>query len=342
MEGVLLSAFRPASGGPGSLLWLVPLLAVAGCIRPSARTTALKDLEQTPWDHAWGDAERVAFSVNGEKVTYRDYYRRVFEKVGLKTLMVELVDEELFRQEARRLGVEVSSAEVEHAVGRFLEGMAQERGGIEKLTEFYAARGITLEELRGDLASNLKAEVLRRKVTKALRRVDDPTLREYYEKTYKRKRYFARHIAYSFQPSPGESEKDLGRLKLQAYDRAVRAAELVRGGADFATLAKMESDEPLTAPRGGDLGAISEASPLPAEFKEVIFALAPLEVSAPVENPRFAGFHVFQVTEIVASESFVTCVDEMKKELEEKEPPPEEIARAVDRLRSRARITWGE
>ena len=318
------------------LLWMGTLVA-AGCVPMRARNAALEDLANSPCD----EADRIVVTVNGTTITHGDFYRKVVDKVGMMSLLTRILDEELFRQEADRLGVTVSDEETEEAVQSFLAGMAREKGGMDKVVDMYASGGISLEEIRRELAPNLRIEVLMRKVTKALRKIGDEDLRKYYERSYKRKRYITRHIAYSFSPPEGEAQADEGRLKLLAYNRAARAARLVREGADFATLARMESDDQVTSALGGEFGAVSEDLPLPPEFKEAIFALRPMEVSEPIENPRYPGFHVFQVTGVVPSESFVTCVDKMRNELEEREPAAEELSKVLESLRDRARFEWG-
>ena len=60
----------------------------------------------------------------------------------------------------------------------------------------------------------------------------------------------------------------------------------------------------------------------------------------PGETPQAPGYHVFQVTDICPRESFVDCVDKMKKELHDREPAPQEMEEAVKVLRARAAIDY--
>ena len=335
--------------GVCGVLGLLSLLCVSamqsGCLRPrqvsleDSQPEVLRDLAATPCE----EADAVLVTVNGQPLTRGEFYRRVTAKLGTKTLLMEILDEELFLQEAEKQGISLSDEEIADASERFLEGMAQETGGVEKMIAEYRARGVSLEELKRDLAGSVRTELLRREVAKSMRKVDDETLRKYYEQTYKKERYETRHIAYSFAPPTGQSYSDIEPLKLQAYQKARRAVDLVREGQDFAEIAKFESDDKMTAQLGGALPPVSEDSRLlPPAFREVIFALEPGEVSEPVENPERPGFHIFQLTKVLPSQSFPECEGRMRRELLEREPSPQEVDEVLRALRGRAAIDWPE
>ena len=93
-----------------------------------------------------------------------------------------------------------------------------------------------------------------------------------------------RHIL--LKPSEVVSETDAKNHLLQLKDR-------LDHGADFAELAKLHSQD-ASAPRGGDLGWISPGDTLP-EFEEALNALAPGQVSEPVQT-QF-GWHLIQLIE---------------------------------------------
>jgi peptidyl-prolyl cis-trans isomerase SurA len=75
----------------------------------------------------------------------------------------------------------------------------------------------------------------------------------------------------------------------------IRQLELrLRGGEDFATLALANSQDTLSAARGGDLGWINQGDTVP-EFEEAMNSLAPGEISQPVKTEF--GWHLIQVQE---------------------------------------------
>lgn len=79
-----------------------------------------------------------------------------------------------------------------------------------------------------------------------------------------------------------------------ATSRANALYARVLAGEDFARVARESSEDPATAPKGGDLGPLREGTVEPTFF-EAAAALAPGEVSKPVVTPF--GVHVLQAIE---------------------------------------------
>ena len=78
-----------------------------------------------------------------------------------------------------------------------------------------------------------------------------------------------------------------------ARQRLARLRERIVGGADFAELAKVHSDDP-SATKGGELGWLSPGDTVP-EFERVLNQLRDNEISGPVQS-QF-GWHLMQVQE---------------------------------------------
>ena len=76
--------------------------------------------------------------------------------------------------------------------------------------------------------------------------------------------------------------------------RIEQLSQRIRGGGDFATLARSNSQDTLSAARGGDLGWVSPGELVP-QFEEAMDALLPGEVSDPVKTEF--GWHLIQVTD---------------------------------------------
>src|SRR5690606_36970016 len=89
-------------------------------------------------------------------------------------------------------------------------------------------------------------------------------------------------------PKPTREEKQ------QYRDRAEELRKQVAEGADFATIARLYSQDPGSAPYGGDLG-FNTRDGFVKEFSAVAFRLKPGELS-PVFESEF-GFHFLEVLE---------------------------------------------
>jgi len=98
----------------------------------------------------------------------------------------------------------------------------------------------------------------------------------------------ARHILVKLPPNPDDAAK--AKAKADAED----LLKQVRAGGDFEALAKNHSQDPGSAPKGGDLGFFPRGRMVPA-FDAAAFALEPGTVSDLVETPF--GFHIIKVEE---------------------------------------------
>jgi peptidyl-prolyl cis-trans isomerase C len=83
------------------------------------------------------------------------------------------------------------------------------------------------------------------------------------------------------------------RTEEEARAKADDLEKKLKTGADFATLARTDSDNPQSAAKGGDLGEISLNDPkLPASIRTAIAGLQSGQISEPVQIP--SGFYIFK------------------------------------------------
>ncbi|MGA2435589.1 MAG: peptidyl-prolyl cis-trans isomerase [Bryobacteraceae bacterium] len=85
----------------------------------------------------------------------------------------------------------------------------------------------------------------------------------------------------------------------------------MKGGADFAELAKKNSEDPGSAANGGDLGWIQRGQTVP-EFEKAAFTLAPKDLSGIIKTQY--GFHIVQVLE--KQEARLRPFEEVKGQIE--------------------------
>jgi peptidyl-prolyl cis-trans isomerase D len=100
----------------------------------------------------------------------------------------------------------------------------------------------------------------------------------------------ASHVLFKVKATPDAKE---GHPEEEAKRLAQELLERLKKGADFAALAKKESEDKGSAAGGGDLGCFGRGSMQP-EFDNAAFSLAPGETtSEPVRTQ--AGYHVIRV-----------------------------------------------
>lgn len=259
------------------------VIAIAAVIVVLAGTYVLAETRpnlpptpSTPFSMTTGEApviggaapnEKVVMRVNGDPVTERefnDFLEQAPEQTrafynspeGRPMLAQQLIKFKALEQEARRLGV-ASDAE---AQTRIKEAAAQ-------IMAAYALQ-------------------------KMIKTPSDERVRAEFEKE---KGQFSSvdlsHILIAFQgaqapPRPGHPQITLQ----QAMQKAQQIETKLKGGADFATLAKQESDD-ASAQAGGRIGEVTPAG-LPPEVQQSVAALREGQVSAPVRSPY--GIHIFK------------------------------------------------
>lgn len=121
--------------------------------------------------------------------------------------------------------------------------------------------------------------------------VSDAEIRAYYNEhkdDFKRGRTARLTVAY-LPTAAGEAD----RQAVVQHALQLRQ-QIVSGGGDFATLARSESSDSVSARQGGDLGTVRKGQ-MVAAFDSAVWALPVNEVSQPVRT-QF-GYHLVQVTE---------------------------------------------
>jgi peptidyl-prolyl cis-trans isomerase D len=135
----------------------------------------------------------------------------------------------------------------------------------------------------------------------------------------------ARHILLMTQ---GKSDAE----KKAALSKAQDLLKQVKGGADFAELAKKNSQDPGSAQNGGDLGFIVRGQTVP-EFEKFAFSAKPKEISGIVTTEY--GYHIIQALE--KEPARVKPFEEVKGSIEEqlkKQGVNEKMQAAADQARA--------
>jgi peptidyl-prolyl cis-trans isomerase C len=161
---------------------------------------------------------------------------------------------------------------------------------------------------------------------------DESFLKGYYE-AHKGEfeQVHAHHILIRAQGSPlplTPGQKDLTDAEALAKAQEIRK-KLVEG-ADFATLARAESNDGGSKTKGGDLGFLRHGQIIPS-FEESLFSLPVGEISQPVKTNY--GYHIIRVDEKKPTRTF----EEMRPELE-RNLQNEANRKAIDDLKAKSKI----
>ncbi len=171
---------------------------------------------------------------------------------------------------------------------------------------------------------NLMATTLANQLGKNLQ-ISEADVRGFYQAHIKEyETVHARHILIRMQGStvplrPGHTELS----DAEALTKAQEIRKQLQDGADFATLAKTESDDAGSGAVGGELPPFGHRQ-MVAPFETAAFALKPGELSEPVKSPF--GYHII----LVVSHD-TKPFEEVRAELEAK-MKPEESQKAVNKL----------
>jgi peptidyl-prolyl cis-trans isomerase D len=117
-------------------------------------------------------------------------------------------------------------------------------------------------------------------------------------------RVHIRHILFATPSQTSNNER--GNIRAKAEDVLGR----IRTGEDFSLLAKTYSDDPATAPEGGDLGFITRGR-MVKPFEEAAFSLTAGGISNLVETTL--GFHIIKADAV--EEERVQSLEEVKEEI---------------------------
>ncbi|HEX3534534.1 MAG TPA: peptidylprolyl isomerase [Gemmatimonadaceae bacterium] len=221
-----------------------------------------------------------------------------------RSVLSDLVDEEILVQKAKEMKLEVTESEITSAADRQIKSVrAQFKSDDEYKTELRNAGLGTPDEYRKALIEQYRRQNLQQKAFAELRKrakpvnVTDEEVTAAFEKS--RADLQKRPASVTFRQiivSPHASAAAKAKAKARADSLLVE----IRKGGDFELIAKRESMDPGTKQLGGDLGWNRRGSGLVPEFEAMMFALRPGEVS-PVIETAF-GYHIIKVDRVQSAE----------------------------------------
>lgn len=203
-----------------------------------------------------------------------------------------LIYENIFLNQAELDSVIVSDEEVEQRIDQRLNQFIQYFGSKEKLEEQYGKTIIEIkDEMREMVKDQMTVDEVRKKILGDVE-VSPSEVKAFYKKTPSEALPLINtqvEIAQIVKMPPVSAEqKVIVKEKLREIHRRVI------NGESFAVLARLYSEDPGSASRGGELGFYGKGELYP-EFENAAFRLNEGDISEIVETP--AGYHIIQMIE---------------------------------------------
>lgn len=248
-----------------------------------------------------GDAVAI---VNGKPITKQRINKVLMDAYGVE-VMQQLIITELAKRESQRRELRVTRADLDAEFQDALRRIAVESGmSAEDASEENKMKALrtVLDQKRISMAEfmlGMERNAHLRKCVEQEFKPDEATLREEFARTHGEK-VRVRHIQISIHNQRALSE----------------VGTLLRRGADFADIARQKSENPETAPRGGELAPFTFQTPMVEPvLREAAFALAPGEISNPIRTDQY--FHILKLEERIPPDDvrFESVRDQVEQDM---------------------------
>ena len=261
------------------------------------------------------DLQRIAAVVNDQVVSMFDLTGRIRLTIvssGLEDspeirarlapqILRTLIDETLEVQEAKRLNISVSTAEIDQALARIAK---QNDMTDNQFSSFLKQSGIPLSTIVAQVRAGISwSKIVAQKIRPTIE-IGDDQVQEYLDRLKANKdkpEYRLQEIFLSVDTPQQEDE---------VKRTAERLADQIRRGASFTAVARQFSQS-ATAAVGGDLGWVEEGA-LDPEIEKVVATLKVGDLSPPIRT--VAGYHLVLLRDKRKSEA--AAADNTKLKLE--------------------------
>lgn len=251
--------------------------------------------------YSGGLIDKTAAVVGGEMITLSDIEAQVqmmaaegktSDRSTRCVVLEQMMESKLFLMQARLDSLTVNNDLVEANLSQRIDQMRTVLGGDEQAEEYFHK---PLYKLRQEWRSQLQEQSLiqqeQMKIADAI-----PELTPYDVKRYLDTVDVSGLpvVPIKYQMSQICVYPDREAASIACKERLLDIRERIINGEKFATLARLYSEDPGSARKGGELGMASKSIFWPA-FSDAAMSLKPGSISQIVETPD--GFHIIQIIE---------------------------------------------
>jgi peptidyl-prolyl cis-trans isomerase SurA len=257
-------------------------------------------------------SDDIVARVNGKQITKADlekaYQSRINGAQQLPTpeeaqalkfqLLSQMVNDEILLQMAASSGLNATDAEVDTKFTDFKSQYTEEQ-----FQQSLKDQKMTADDIKAEMRKALTIEKLITKEITQRINVSEAEIKDLFEKNKASfnlpEGYRIQHILVT--PSPDQTvtnaKRDDAKSPAEAKAKADRLVRDIQGGQDFGLVARDWSEDPDSAPNGGDLGfrSLSDIEGLDPKLSQAVTHLK-IGESSPLIETKF-GFHILKLLE---------------------------------------------
>ena len=236
--------------------------------------------------------EMIMISQLEEEVQMMRAYGMMSDKTGRCEILESMMASKLFLMQSRLDSLTVNNDMVEGQLSQRIDQVRTSLGGDEEVEKYF---GKSLHKLRQEWRTAIEEQTLtqqmQQEIAKKVPALTPYDVQKYIDATDSDDlpmvptKYQLRQICIY---------PDREAANLAVKERLLAIRERIINGEKFSTLARIYSQDPGSARKGGELGMASKSIFWPA-FSDAAMALKPGVVSQIVETPD--GFHIIEVLE---------------------------------------------
>ena len=211
----------------------------------------------------------------------------------------QMINDQILLKMAGGTGLNATDAEVDVKFNEFKSQYTEE-----KFNELLSQQKMTVDEIRAELRKSITIDKLVNKEITSKISVSEGEIKNFYDKnkdSFNLPESF--HVAHILvtpvaEPEVRNTKNDDAKTPEQARQKAAQLLRQIQGGADFAAVARDYSEDPASAPNGGDLQfqPLQALESLDPKLAQTVQRMRVGEATPQVVETRY-GFHIVKLLE---------------------------------------------
>ena len=236
--------------------------------------------------------EMIMISQLEEEVQMMRAYGMMSDKTGRCEILEQMMASKLFLMQARLDSLAVNNDMVEGELRNRIDNVRTQLGGDDEVEKYFGKPLYKLrQEWREAITDQTLTQQMQQEISSKIPELTPYDVQQYVDATDKEDLPL---VPVKYQLSQICIYPDREAANLAVKERLLAIRERIINGEKFSTLARIYSQDPGSARKGGELGMASKSIFWPA-FSDAAMALKPGVVSQIVETPD--GFHIIEVLE---------------------------------------------